>query len=224
MNHNQPQNPLDLQAEKASSDNDLRHLFVFSSIYSLPFGHGQHFGSEWDGVEDVVLGGWQMNGIFVAQSGTPVNVIQNGNNQNYPGLRPNLTGDPTLSKSQRTLNQYFDTAAFCAPNTGSDRKLSACEPRRIHHPHYHFYGDAGTQFGPWPWLRERRLFDLQDVPDQRSTSAADPFEFFNITNTPHFGNPGGDLRQASVWRNPTDDRQPANHSIRGEVSFLIRHG
>ncbi len=90
-----------------------------------------------------MLGGWQVNGILVAQSGTPVNIIQNGNNQNYPGLRPNIIGDPTLSKGQRTLNQYFNTAAFCAPHVDMVDPSLSCLPATPVTGTTFYYGDAG---------------------------------------------------------------------------------
>ena len=39
------QNGLDFAADRADSDFDLRHNFVFSGIYDLPFGEGKRFSS-----------------------------------------------------------------------------------------------------------------------------------------------------------------------------------
>ncbi len=193
INHNQPQNPFDLNAEKASADYDLRHLFVFSASYTLPFGHGQKFGSEWGGVENAILGGWQTNGIFVAQSGTPVNVVQNGNNTNEPGLRPNLIADPNLPKSQRTLGEYFNTAAFCAPNT------TTCTPATPSNINGSYFGDAGRNLVRGPGLvnGDFSLFKTFSFTERMKLQTR--FEFFNVTNTPHFANPGGDLSAASSF-------------------------
>ena len=62
VNHNSPQDPFNLAIEKASSDVDVRQNLVVSSIYSLPFGHGQQFGGSWNGTTNLILGGWQVSG------------------------------------------------------------------------------------------------------------------------------------------------------------------
>ncbi len=193
INHNQPQNPFDLGPEKASADYDLRHLFVFSAAYSLPFGHGQQFGSDWNSVENAVLGGWQLNGIFVAQSGTPVNVVQNGNNANQPGLRPNVTGDPNLPKGQRTLQKYFNTSAFCDPNT------TTCQPATPSNEPNSYFGDAGRNLVRGPGLVNGDFSIFKNFAFTERMKLQTRFEFFNVTNTPHFANPGGDLSAASTF-------------------------
>jgi Carboxypeptidase regulatory-like domain/TonB-dependent Receptor Plug Domain len=55
---------------RASSNFDMRHNFVASYVYNLPFFRGAGF-------VHTVLGGWQVSGITTIQSGTPV-TITNG--------------------------------------------------------------------------------------------------------------------------------------------------
>jgi hypothetical protein len=42
-----------------------------------------------------IVGGWQLNSITTLQTGKPFNVVSKGTDPNYPGLRPNLAGDPS---------------------------------------------------------------------------------------------------------------------------------
>jgi len=193
VNHNQPQNPFDLAAEKASSDYDVRHLFVYSASYSLPFGHGQQFGSNWGAVENAMLGGWQLNGIFTAHTGTPVNVIQNGNDSGEPGLRPNLTANPNLPSGQRTLLEYFNTSAFCVPND------TTCTPDTPSNVPNSFFGDAGRNLIRGPGFVNGDFSVFKNLPIGERLKLQLRFEFFNLTNTPHFANPGGDLSAASSF-------------------------
>ncbi len=187
VNHNQPQNPADLEAEKASADNDVRHLFVFSAIYTLPFGRGQMFGSHWNSAEQAILGGWQINGIFVAHTGQPVNIVQNGNNPNQPGLRPNLTADPNLPSSKRTLAEYFNTSAFCTPNA------TTCTPNPPSGVTGYYYGNAGRNLITGPGFVNADFSVFKNFPFKERYTIQTRFEFFNLTNTPHFANPNGDL-------------------------------
>jgi hypothetical protein len=38
-------------------------------VWELPFGSGRRFGRDWTGATEFLLGGWQVSGINVAQSG-----------------------------------------------------------------------------------------------------------------------------------------------------------
>ena len=72
INGTSPVNYRDLSAERASSNINVGQRIVLTSLYALPFGHGQKYGSDWNGFTNTVLGGWQLNLIFQAQSGTPL--------------------------------------------------------------------------------------------------------------------------------------------------------
>ena len=178
-NNDNPQNPRNLNAEIASADNDIRHNVVFSGIYHLPIGRGQAFFSDLNRIEDMILGGWQFNGIFSAHTGTPVNVIRSSYTPGYEGLRPNVVGDPTISRSSRTLDKYFNTDAFStAAFTGAN---------------LYGYGDAGRNpvVGPGYINTDLSIFKEFALPEK--TTLQTRFEFFNVTNTPHFSNPIGDM-------------------------------
>ena len=45
---------------------DIRHNFVGSFIYELPFGKGKKFGNSWSGPLNSVLGNWQLNGLITS--------------------------------------------------------------------------------------------------------------------------------------------------------------
>ncbi|MGD0268589.1 MAG: carboxypeptidase regulatory-like domain-containing protein [Candidatus Sulfotelmatobacter sp.] len=183
VNHNSPQNPFDLNIEKASSDTDVRHNLVVSSIYSLPFGHHKTFGSDWNGTTDLLLGGWQLAGIFTARTGLPVNVVRNGNNTLCPGVRPNLVGDPNAVSGGKSLLEYFNTGAFSSAGLTGTCLLGDAGRNLVRGPGY-INGD----FSVFKNFRVKETYTLQTR-----------FEFFNVTNTPHFANPGGDQSQTASF-------------------------
>jgi hypothetical protein len=182
VNSDNPQNPYDLNSEIASSDFDVRHTFNFSGIYHLPFGHGQMFFGNWGRTEELLMGGWQFNGIFAMRTGTPVNVITNGGSKYCPGVRPDLVGDPTISKGKRTLAEYFNTAAFVANPAGQ------CVP-----------GDTSRNILVGPGYVNADLSLFKDFAITEGARLQTRFEFFNATNTPHFANPNADLSQTSTF-------------------------
>src|SRR6202158_317183 len=83
-------NPL-LKYNEGNSDQDIRHYFVFASLYELPFGKGRQFASNVPAVLDYIVGGWQWNNIITLSTGTPIDLSVNGTNDN-PGNRPDVSG------------------------------------------------------------------------------------------------------------------------------------
>jgi hypothetical protein len=112
------QNSYDIEASWALANYDVRHRFVISYLYELPFGRNRRFASGASGVLDAIIGGWQFNGITTLQTGTPL-AITASNTAGIFGARtqPNSTGsDPRLDGPVRDrLNRYFDTTVYSQP-------------------------------------------------------------------------------------------------------------
>jgi hypothetical protein len=85
---------------------DIRHRFSLTAMYPLPFGRGRAMGNTWNGVLDGILGGWDVNAIYQAQSGFPFSVKTPGN------LYPDRICDGNLPRSQRTPQRWFDYECF----------------------------------------------------------------------------------------------------------------
>ncbi len=63
------QNPFDNRNNRAVSQFDVRHRAVITHDFTAPALAGRN------GFVKAILGGWEFNGIFQAQSGLPVNII-----------------------------------------------------------------------------------------------------------------------------------------------------
>ncbi len=66
-----PQNIQNLGAEKGPSSFDVKFNNVTSVVYQIPFGRGQKYGSGMNPVLDAIAGGWELNTINTAHTGTP---------------------------------------------------------------------------------------------------------------------------------------------------------
>lgn len=178
LNHQAPQDPFHLALERADASTDVRHTFTASYLWKLPFGKGATFLGSCSRTCDALVSGWQFNGITSLRSGLPANVVRNGNNTGYEGLRPNVLRDPNLDSSQQTLARYFDTQAFSVAGLG------AAQP-----------GDAGRNLvrGPGMANFDLSLFRTLALAERRSLQLR--VESFNVANHPHFANPNTDLSQ-----------------------------
>ncbi len=102
-------NPFNLNYDRGSGTLDRRHIFNASYIYELPF-----FLHSSSALERNTLGGWQISGTTVAETGVPVapsygtDVLGLGGGSN----RPNLSGHVSYPKKP---SQWFNTSVFSAP-------------------------------------------------------------------------------------------------------------
>ncbi len=110
------QNPYDIAADRSVTGTDEPNIFVASFLYQLPFGNGGIWRSS-SGFVNYVIGGWQINGIVSASSGTAYDVqtndssIANTNNL-YGAERADVVGDPHANTDSI---HPINTAAFAIP-------------------------------------------------------------------------------------------------------------
>jgi len=104
-------NPFNPDYDRSSGSLDRRHIFSANYIYSVPFFKNGNF------LERQALSGWQISGITIANSGTPVAITYGtdtlglgGGVSNRADLVPGVS-----TKGPKTQKQYFNTAAFSAP-------------------------------------------------------------------------------------------------------------
>jgi len=116
-----PQDSYNLRAERALASFDVRHRWVTSTVYELPFGKGKPYVSS--GAGAAILGGWQLSGIVTAQAGFPFTINLAGDTAGIGGgtggilIRANPVAgrDYKLSSDQRTMARWFNTGAFVQP-------------------------------------------------------------------------------------------------------------
>ncbi len=171
----QPQDPRNLRAERGNSIIDLRHRLTVAYLYALPFGKGQPMLNQ-SKVLDLIIGGWQTNGILTIQSGQPFSPVLQISTTNGTGSRPDVVGKVSYP---RTLQRWFDPSAYATPAPFT-------------------YGNASRNslFGPGRINSDMSLFKNFVIRDQVR------FEFraeaFNVFNHPQFGLPNQNIGNAQV--------------------------
>ncbi|MBI4893343.1 MAG: TonB-dependent receptor [Acidobacteria bacterium] len=107
-----------VRASRTLASYDIAQRFVLSFIYELPFGKGRAVGTDWNGVTNAILGGWQFNGFTTYQTGTPLSITANNvaGIFNSRGL-PNSNGNPVKIEGDvhDRLTKYFETSVYSQP-------------------------------------------------------------------------------------------------------------
>jgi hypothetical protein len=104
-------------SEYSSASWDIRHSMTTSFNYELPFGRGKKFGGNINRAADMVVGGWQANGILTLRTGQPATMNGAGCHGVWskclPDYAAGYTGNGNTPPSGgRTTNEWFNTADF----------------------------------------------------------------------------------------------------------------
>jgi hypothetical protein len=158
-------------------DANPEHRVVLNVAWDLPFGKGARFLSSAPRAVDLVLGGWKLYWIGFFQSGhyfTPFYSGADPSNTNTYGGLPDRIANGNFAPGKRTLDQWFNVAAFTTPAAGH-------------------YGNSGTNILEGPGLSSQNLtlakrfnlterlhFDLQAVGS-------------NVFNHPNFYSPPANI-------------------------------
>ncbi|MDR3701143.1 MAG: carboxypeptidase regulatory-like domain-containing protein, partial [Candidatus Sulfopaludibacter sp.] len=145
-----------------------------SGRYELPFGHGKRWLKRAGGVENKLLGGWQLNGIATFLSGFPFTPVIGTNrsgdgdtrNPDRPSWNPAFTGPVVLGNP----GQWFNPNAFILPAVGT-------------------YGDLGRGVFTGPGLADLDVSLFKNTEVSERASLQFRAEFFNVLNHPNFGTP-----------------------------------
>jgi hypothetical protein len=144
---------------------------VVSGLYTLPFGKGQRFLNH--GAASILLGGWQVNSVFSASSGFPVEILDgiNQSNTRLSNNRPNAVYGVDANAGPQTTQEWFNISAFQLQPFGS-------------------YGNVGrnTILGPGVVAWDFSTFKNFVFAERKQVQFR--FECFNCANHPVWGDPG----------------------------------
>lgn len=198
------------RADRGRSETDIRHRYVATFIYELPFFKGQH------GAVGRVLGGWGISGVTTFQTGIPINITEsqdralNGAGAQRPDYiggniqildprrvdavpgRPNSWFNGTGGGTGGALtNPYFrrvGTAASWAAGAGR-------------------YGNFGRNVLSGPGLNNWDLAAFKRIKIHESHEVEFRAEAFNAFNHTQFSPPQGSIGSSTFGR-ITNTRDP----------------
>lgn len=166
---------------------DRTHNLQTYWVWDLPFGKDRHWAV--NGLADMLIGGWQVNGVMSLLSGTPINIVQGtgfnlnaGGSAQYPDL---VKPDVAISGGVGVNNEYFDRSAYAVVNIPADQQQR--------------FGNSGRNpiRGPGFWNVDFGLFKTVKIADRVDIQFR--AEAINVLNHPNFANPGGDISNAGTF-------------------------
>jgi hypothetical protein len=166
------QDPNNNNAEKGVSDYDVKHRYVLSGNYALPFAQGA------SGALAHVVKNWEIGSIVTLQSGLPytpsiaTDPANTGNSR-----RPDRLGSGLLDT--RTLQRDFDVTAFRTPAAFT-------------------YGNSGRNILYRRGFRNWDFIAVRNFPLHERARLQFRGEFFNFTNTPAFGAPVSNIQAGNA--------------------------
>lgn len=175
-----PQNSYCRSCEYARSSHDVRHRFVTSALWDIPFGKGRKVDIA-NGFLNAIAGGWQLGSIITVQTGFPITVTVGGDPSNTGGQfdRPDSVGSNAEIGSP-TPSQWFNWQAFTKPVDGT-------------------FGNTGRNTLNSPGIFGWDFSTLKNftMPFSEKHQLQFRFEAFNFPNHPNWGNPNTNLASAA---------------------------
>lgn len=199
-----------ISADYSNSPFDVRHRFTINGSYAVPYGVGRRFGNH-HGIADLLLGGWTNSLTFIAQTGQPFSLASSITTANGAGSHPILIRNPfqgggTLDPRRtdfrdaqgaplpcptkvRTTTNWYNPCAFInppaantIPNGSRITGLAALA---------YLGAPRNTVYGPGYERVNGSLFKNFTV--FRESSFQLRADYFNLLNTPAYGNPNGNI-------------------------------
>jgi hypothetical protein len=168
-------NPFCLRCNRSNSDLNFPQIFVMNFIYQTPTLAG------WNGATSALLGGWEVSGIFRAQSGIPFTIVS-GLNQSYDVVGSDhadfASGNHTVHVNPGSVTNYLTASDFAQPGYGN---LGDTGRNIVNGPGINSWDlglDKNFKFG------ERYRFQFR-------------WEMFNAFNRPTFGTPDNSINDGT---------------------------
>jgi hypothetical protein len=179
--------------DRGNADFDIRHRFVVSYYYELPFWKQNRW-----------FGGWAFTGINTLQTGVPINTLRVGtlardsNADGYSTDRPLFIGSggiqSTVNDSNSPADGYFDPTAF--RRIGSSADCPAGLPNGgqiVSATQWWCNSDLGRGNLTAPGFANFDFGIHKPFKITESIKLTFQANFFNIFNRPNFGVPNGSM-------------------------------
>jgi hypothetical protein len=183
-------NPLPGANNNALSLFDAKHRFVVSYYWELPI-------RKYSGFTGKVLDGWAVSGVTTYQTGFPIRITSESDNELMNSFDFELPGEPNQiapfqwQRPQANGNYYFNNSTIFS-NSGI----------------FGYIGNAPRTICCGPGISETDFAAMKNIPINERTHFEFRAELFNVFNHTQFYNPDGDITDGSQFGQVTEVKPP----------------
>jgi len=198
------------------SDFDIPNRVAVEYHYDLPFGRGKSMLQ--NGPLAWILGNWQTSGVYTYYSGHPFQVNENDGNHNsildpygYTTATPNLVGKPHVVSDPDCWFYASKNSACGSKAPGANDAYAITAVGAI--------GNVSRNPLRGPHID---VFDgalLREFPVKEGWNVEARWEVFNVTNTPEFGQPNGNITSGGVASITSLSGDPRVMQFAARISF-----
>jgi hypothetical protein len=194
------QNVYNLHAQWGTAMTNIPQRFSLTAVYALPFGSGGRFVPHAPVVSQVI-GHWKVSTVAQFQKGYPYNVSQgDGLNIFSGGQYATKVGNPDLARGSRTIQKWFNTAAF----TTTPQDTLGNAPR-------------ASLYGPGQNVWDLSL--MRDIPLWEHATFTFRADAHNAFNHPQFSGLGTSLTNTKTFGTVTGAQDPRMLLLVGRLRF-----
>jgi hypothetical protein len=141
---------------------------TLTNVWQIPYGHGRRWGAASSKPLNLILGGWNLNGITTLESGDPFSPTVSNTasvNSNFNSVRADKIGNPTVAN--QSAAEWFNPAAFSDPRA----------------PYRDGTASAGSLWGPALYVVNLGLDKTFTITESKTLEFSwQAFNAFNVDN------------------------------------------
>jgi hypothetical protein len=191
-------NPFSAAYDRGNCATDIRHSYVGSIIYELPWFRDQH------GFVGHVAGGWSVSSVITLQTGLPFDIVDSGD-RSLTGAgddRPNYIGGNVQFVDPRAndfglLNSYFNGTGGASNTASTNPYFNRVGSGGAVSLGAGYYGNLGRNVfhGPGTLNTDLRLSKTVHLTERYTVTLRG--EAFNFFNHAQFFNPDGNINDTT---------------------------
>lgn len=177
--------PFDLDNRKrnyAPSDFDRTHVFQSIWTYELPFGHGKRWGSGLNGVLERIVGGWEIGGFGIIESGRPTTIFSGSRDYTLSSIVRTVADCTGCSPNMFHIHRDTSTGLLTYVTPGQIGQFSTPAPGQFSNVGRNFFRLAGYTILNVSIAKNFRVTERQQLQAR--------LEVHNSLNSVHYDEPG----------------------------------
>lgn len=201
----------------APSDFDRTHVFQGIWTYELPFGHGKPIASNLNGVLDRIIGGWELGGFVIIESGRPTTFYSGSSDYTLSSIVRTVADCTGCSPDMLHIHRDPGTALLTYFTSQQVGQFSTPAPGQFSNVGRNFFRLAGYSILNLSLAKKIRVKESQNLEMR--------FELHNALNSTHYDEPGsnrytnGDFGVVDPLTVQQDGRSLSSDFRQGQLSL-----